>query len=260
MPRKEREPCAFCPATANITGAHLWSDWASKLLSPRKYTIHRDLLDGGPILQWKANALKEKAPVVCGHCNSEWMSDIENATKFVIGDMVKDGIDKQLGAKDIATIAAFLFLKAVVCDHMHENYAPFYDFEQRELFRRTLEIPLGVQMYLGSAAGIRGMFKCSTIRSAGNAGPGMEINVFSFVLGRLVAQLTGTRWMKKSRRKHAFPPRLSQSINFVRASIPIWPNPGIPVSWPPPLHMEGQALEQFVNRWGLLEWKRRISS
>jgi hypothetical protein len=259
MPKKEREPCAFCPATANITAEHLWSDWASRLLGPRKYTIHRDMFDGRH-LKWKSNALNEKAPVVCGTCNNGWMSDIEEATKNVIGDMVCTVDDKELDEADIVTIAAFLFLKAVICDHMHERTAPFYDFADRQLFRETRTIPNGVQMYLGSTPGIRGMFKCTTIYTAHSAGPGMEINVFSFGLGHFVAQLTGTKWRKKSKQKHALPPRLSQSINFATISLPIWPNPKPPVCWPPPLHMEGRALEHFVDRWKLLEWKNRIQT
>lgn len=76
----KKELCAFCPATANITGEHLWSDWASRVLGPRKYNLHREMPDGR-VLRWATKGLNEKAPVVCGDCNNGWMSDIEGELK-----------------------------------------------------------------------------------------------------------------------------------------------------------------------------------
>jgi hypothetical protein len=256
MGKVKREPCAFCPATANITGEHLWSDWASKLLAPRKYTFRREI--NGQIFQWERKVLDEKAPVVCGTCNSGWMSDIENRAKSVIADMVRDGTAKVLNALDIATIAVFAFLKAVICDHMNEQTNPFYSFQERQLFRITRAIPNGVQMHLASVPGIQGMFKGSTIYTALNAGPRFEVNVFTYGLGHFLVQVTGVRWMKKSRRKYALPPRLSQSIDFTSSSLPIWPDARVPISWPPPLYLAGEALQRFVNRWKDLEWKTRL--
>lgn len=59
--------------------------------------------------------------------------------------MVCTGAEKSLGSPEIATISVFAFLKAVVCDHMNEEAAPIYSFEDRHLFRTTLAIPNGVQ-------------------------------------------------------------------------------------------------------------------
>jgi hypothetical protein len=252
MNKRDREPCAFCPASANITGEHLWSDWAGKMLGERRYTFTRKELDGS-VLTWKQDGLNSKANVVCDDCNNGWMSQLETKTKAVAGDMVCKCTPTILEDRDIATIAAFGFLKAVVADHMHENRPPFYTFEERQLFRRTLAVPSGVQMWLASMPVVHGIFKQMTIYPPQNTPRRFELNVFSYGLGHLVIQVAGCRWKKKAYRRHAAPPVLTQALEWYPHSIPFWPWDGNPVSWPAAGHLGHEDIDTFVQRWTNLE-------
>jgi hypothetical protein len=250
-----KEPCAFCPAPAEeTTGEHLWSAWAGTLFGPRRrYTMHR-LLEDGRHLSWRKRKLDEKAYVVCGDCNHGWMSEIENQTKAVIADMVAKNSPKALNESDLATLAIFLMLKSIVCDHMSDQPKPFYSFSERRSFRNTPAIPKGVQIWLAATPAIRGMFKAATLQMPLHTANRFESHVFTYGLGYFVAQLTSTRWVKKSRRRHARPPALRPHFGWIVHTVPMWPNPPLPVSWPPRKYMTGVALDEFVDRWKRLKW------
>ena len=124
MHRRDREPCAFCPATADITGEHLWSAWAGKMFGRSRYTMRRTDPDGS-VRTWKLPHLSVKTKVVCGKCNNGWMSDLETKVKLIIGDMADKFADTILDDKVIATVAAWAYTKAIVADHSHSNRKPF---------------------------------------------------------------------------------------------------------------------------------------
>jgi hypothetical protein len=252
MAEESREPCAFCPATANITGEHIWSAWAGKMFGAKHYTFTRKELDGN-VLTWKNQKLNPKGNVVCSECNSGWMNLLEDKTKAVIKDMVVNCTPTTLHDSDIETIAAFGFLKAVIGDHMHSNFPPFYTFEERQSFRRTLSIPNGVQMWLASMPIQRGLFKSLSIEAPLGTPRRFALNVFTYGLGHLVIQAAGCRWKKKASRRHAPPPRLTPSIQWSDCSIPFWPNTQTPILWPPNAHLGAGAVDEFVLRWTNLE-------
>jgi hypothetical protein len=254
MGKKEKEPCAFCPATAEITGEHIWSDWAGKLFGTHKFVFTRKESDGS-VVTWEHNALHLKAKVVCRTCNNEWMSELENKTKSLIADMVCNCTPATLNGEAIATIAALGFLKCVVADHMSETTKPFYTSAERQSFRRTLAIPDGVQMWLASTLRLRGLFKGFIVQTPLNTPQRFGLNTFTYGLGHLVIQIVGCRWMKKAVRRHAEPPCLTQAIHWARVSIPFWPHNGSPVSWPPNAHLGNRALEQFMDRWAKVVWR-----
>src|SRR5258708_7315465 len=99
MGKERREPCAFCPGTAGITGEHLWSAWAGRMFGERRYTITRKEPDGR-VLTWTLPELNAKTKVVCGDCNNGWMSELETQVKPIIGEMVCSGAETTLPAQD----------------------------------------------------------------------------------------------------------------------------------------------------------------
>lgn len=245
--------CGFCPELADITGEHLWPDWFGRKLGRRKYDFSRMRQDG--ILDhWPKWALNEKANVVCGKCNSGWMSDLENKTKAATNGMALYCSAVVLTARDIALIAANAFKAAVVADLMHDNRPPFFPLLQRRKFAATLTIPAGVQMWLASMARQRGLFKSYYFATKPGTSSGFEFNVFTYGLGHLMIQVVSSRWKKKAHRRHAFPPRLTQNPAWDSVSIPFWPSDDTQVSWPPSHHLGDKIIAEFVNRWAHLSW------
>lgn len=115
MTKETREPCAFCPETADITGEHVWSAWAGKMFGERRYTFTRKEPDGR-VLTWHKKQLSPKTKVVCRACNGGWMSELENRVKSIAGDMVYKCSPATLQDTDIATIAAWAYTKAIVAE------------------------------------------------------------------------------------------------------------------------------------------------
>jgi hypothetical protein len=261
MAKKDREPCAFCPEKADTTGEHIWGAWVGrmlgKLMAQPRYTYFRKE-SSGQVRTWEHDVLAQKAKVVCGTCNNGWMSEIETRFQKVAADMVSKCAPVALRAEQLAPIAAMGFLKAVVCDHMHSLAPPFFTFEERQSFRRSFSIPAGVRMWLASSADIRGIFSGSTLEIPLNSPGHFKLNVFTYGIGHVVIQVTASRWMKKSLRRHSNPPGIKQGIQWARCAVPFYPEPDLPVLWPLS-HLGGQSLEAFINRWTFIcEVRRRL--
>jgi hypothetical protein len=243
-----KRACAFCADTANITGEHVWSDWISTALGPRRFTITRKEKDG-QIKKWHPYELNQKARVVCNSCNSGWMSDLENAVKPVIQNMILHCRETILQPSEIAILAAYAFKCTVIADHMHDNRPPFFTSTERRIFARTLTIPIGVQMWLSSMAVQKGLFKCGYITTPIGVSRGFEINHFTWGAGHLAFQVVTTRWKKKAFRRHESPPVLTQSHNWDAASAQFWPSSGKSVTWPLSMHLGDEVIDSFVQRW-----------
>lgn len=240
--------CAFCPETANLTGEHLWSAWIGKGLGKRKYTFTRKEKDG-TVRKWHREELDQKSRLVCGNCNSGWMSRLESETKVFLNDMVLNGSPTVLPSRHIALLAAVAFKNTIIADHMHDNRPPFFTIAERRHFARTLTIPPGVQMWLASRAVQGGLFKCGYVATKIGAREGFELNHFTYSAGHVVIQVVASRWKKKSRRRHAPPPALAQNQFWDAVSVPFWPSAGSSINWPRQMHLGDEIIDAFIQRW-----------
>jgi hypothetical protein len=247
-----KDKCAFCGATAD-SGEHTWDDWFGKIIGPKRFTMTRKESDGSLIV-WRSSKLNSKTNVVCEKCNTGWMSQLVNRTKLVAKEMILNCQEATLHATDIVTIAAFAFCKSVVADHSHSNREPFFTFAERNLFRQTLSIPRGVQMWLTSMPIQHGLFKSMTLEAPQNTPKRFELNIFTYGLGHLVIQVAGCRWKKKALRRHTHPPILTQPSEWDSCSIPFWPVlTTMPIQWPAKEHLGREIVDDFVQRWIRLE-------
>jgi hypothetical protein len=122
MPRE----CAFCPATAKMSGEHIWSDWMNGLLPGKKRFISKDK-DGKVIFQRIAKELDWTAKVVCKPCNETWMSKIEgDHAKPSMEDLITGKLDIPIMQSRANSIALFGFKTAVVLDHLRRDPEPFF--------------------------------------------------------------------------------------------------------------------------------------
>src|SRR5437764_7347370 len=110
--------CAFCPATAKITGEHIWSNWMNQLFPGMTGVTFRNIERDGTVLKvWPAPKLNMKTRVVCGPCNNGWMSDIErDFAKPAMADLILGNPIGAVSRKRARGLSLFAFKTAVIAN------------------------------------------------------------------------------------------------------------------------------------------------
>src|SRR5690348_360057 len=188
--------CAFCPNTANLTGEHLWSDWMNPLFPGKTEVTFQNLkLDGTVVRQWRAQELNLKLKVVCGACNSGWMSLMER--DFAIPAMTDLILGNRIGAlskKRARGLSLFAFKTAVIANRSLPESEWFFSAPERYAFRKSFAIPSDVKMFLvgienfkGGRVGSHNVFFSDRNR------PNLSLNVCSFSVGQLGFQVISAK-------------------------------------------------------------------
>jgi hypothetical protein len=90
-----------------------------------------------------------------------------------------------------------------------------------------------------------GVFRAMYHKSPSNAVGDFDFYVLTFGAGFLIFQLLAFRWTSKK-----FPPLgVKQDKFWERFSIPIWPNDGREVFWPPDKQLMPRMAVRFWDRW-----------
>lgn len=106
--------CIFCEA-GGLTKEHIWPDWL-KMLFPKtpksRHTfgvIQPSIVAGIPKLEQRdrqGHSGTVKVRVVCEHCNTDWLSVLENRAKPILMHMIR-GERSRLGPEDLNTLATW---------------------------------------------------------------------------------------------------------------------------------------------------------
>lgn len=197
-----------------------------------------------------------KAHVVCAQCNSTWMSDVDQDAQQTMKDMIRWAAWVSLLPRGIQSIAAFAFKTAVVADHVRPQHGkPFFSPVERRRFATTRQIPEGVQIWLGVFRGknlLSGRYTTHYAKIHGGTFRGFELYVFTYVAGFLALQLTAFRWASVAKKPRGVWPGLTQHADWNKRSIPLWPNDGTWVLWPPIEELDDDSLMDFAERWARL--------
>jgi hypothetical protein len=178
------------------------------------------------------------------------MSDLTKRVKENFKDSIISGAPLPMLPQDIAILAAFTFMKAVVAYDAIPNVEPFFPRAVRERFRQSLAIPPNVQMWIAAYQGTqRYSGRCIAGVSAAAFGPyeGTEFLAFTYVVGHLVLQLLSPRWKDVRNRTRVLPVHVPLP-HWNPAVISFWPDTGFPGSWPPPKYIGDDTIEQFIDR------------
>jgi hypothetical protein len=239
--------CAFCPSTAALTGEHLWSDWINGVLPRSGYVFKKVDAKTKKESTWEGKELNVKARVVCNTCNSGWMSDVEGReAKPALSPLISDTSSRVLPIGVLVSIGIFLFMKAVIADHLGTGGDPFFTIEERHRFRETLCIPPGLSMWIGALEdGFRGTFKTLHVIPVAATENDFGLYVFTFVVGHLVLQLVGAKWATRNPRIILPPKQRDSDSDYVTW---FWPIVGS-VRWPPPKYIPVGFLDNLTDRW-----------
>lgn len=209
--------CAFCPATANFSGEHIWSKWMRQLFKSKKFRFSQRDSAGKIVKQWSMPGIDLKAKVVCKPCNEGWMSSLEDQhAKPAMYDLIV-GKNVFISESSAKSIALFAFKTAVIVDHMGRN-EPFYPTSARREFANSLTIPRNVNIWLA------GLFPTSSGRAYSlypekyfEPPRYFKLNVCTLAAGHLVFQVVGAQYIE-------IPP-FGPVLGFEHLAVPIWPPP-----------------------------------
>jgi hypothetical protein len=118
--------CAFCGATAKLTGEHVLGDWLSRIGLELDPVAHRT----GPLNRIGRDVgvtppFRRTVRDVCGRCNNGWMSQLEDVAKRVLTPCIL-GESSRIERADHHAIAAWLektALVAMLVSSEHERAA-----------------------------------------------------------------------------------------------------------------------------------------
>lgn len=131
LPKMPKRPqfarkCVFCETNNANSREHFYSEWMHDLLpiGPQG-TYTGEIIDEHPKTREVTRHDKRVKPgelytkkmkVVCGTCNNEWMSGIEEAVKPLLVPFIK-GDAITLDADQLKLVAQWATLKTMVCEH-----------------------------------------------------------------------------------------------------------------------------------------------
>jgi hypothetical protein len=69
-----------------------------------------------------------------------------------------------------------------------------------------------------------------------------------FSVGYLLLQVTAARWAEREMANRMDFPPIRQHQFFDDYAVPVWPNDGLSVEWPPPLAVGNDLFEAFCKR------------
>jgi hypothetical protein len=164
-------------------------------LSPgkKRFSMRND--KGEVIANWVSGKLNWTAKVVCGRCNSTWMSDIEtNHAKPSMTDLISGKLNIPIPQSRANSIALFAFKTAVIFDHLTRDREPFFDRSVRHEFRKSLTIPSDVAMWMAGFLP-RGKGEAQTVYHEGGLSEAnrIEMYVCTYSVERFVIQVVGCR-------------------------------------------------------------------
>lgn len=213
------------------------------LLPPGPKHFTRTMPDGRQH-QFSQDRLNWKAKVVCGTCNSTWMSDIEaQHAKPSMSDLISGKLDIPILPPRAAAMALFAFKSAVVVDHMARNRTPFFSRSIRHAFASTLSIPANVSMWLAGFLPM-GTGSINAFYHSGKVeGHSLELYTCTYAIGRLVLQIVAANHGRKV--------SLRPKAGYEFPSVPFWPGLVEGFVWPAPdVLRTSNGLLGFAERWG----------
>ena len=236
--------CAFCSISANLTAEHVISRWVSEGFRGEKLARLTD--SRGQVREWASDELDWKARVVCRPCNNTWMSDIEcQHAKPVMGPLIAGKINIPIRETEARSLALFAFKTAIVVDQTQRHREPFFSPRIRHSFRKNLDIPDNVRMWLcADAASSEGRFDVRGSYYSGKLSPTypLQLNVLTCCLGFFAFQVLTA--------KHFGSEGFACPLDFEDLVVPFWPSVPPAFVWPPKRGIVSvEQFHRFADRW-----------
>lgn len=210
--------CAFCNGHL-LEEEHVWGRWVSREL--RQHGGFVVQTDHGP----RPRSSIDFTSPVCGACNNEWLSVLENDVKAILSPMIRaTGGSKDLSVDDQGLLATWAAKTAMMIDlHSGTPFIPTGYFHELRLRRSALPSQV---VWLGAYRGTRLAVwaKHRGLRLGGSEDQAPLGFATTFTVHRVVFQVVG----HFSGGAATFQDRRSQQF----ALHAIWPTGRQPIRWP----------------------------
>jgi hypothetical protein len=183
--------CIFCKDRADSV-EHLWPEWVLKLLPPKTISgfigRHKDLKFGR---EFTVRCVCEK------RCNNGWMSELETASKPILGAMIADK-SIFLDSPQQWTIAAWAVKTAMVLDAALRPISgrsfTFYSETECQNLRESRAIPARTTIWLGRFLGSGlGAWSSELLATFPDDSEKYPMRASTFVMGNLAIQVLSAR-------------------------------------------------------------------
>lgn len=137
---KAQGKCIFCEG-AGLTKEHVFPKWARRLLTAEPTHVVKKTAGLGStalisnVDQRQGYIFNRRLRVVCGNCNSGWMSQVESKGKDVLARLISGETISILGKDDQAAISIWSCLRTAVFETDHPTYAVMLRAEYDHIFR-----------------------------------------------------------------------------------------------------------------------------
>jgi hypothetical protein len=223
--------CPFCNAAGDLTAEHVWPDWFIKAVAQRGDSVS---IDG------VARPLRHLTIDVCGTCNNEWMSVLEQDARTLLADMLRTR-RTTLDAAQQERLAAWATLKAYELEYLSRRTTPRGYLQD---LRNKRVPPHGISVWLGAYTPdepARAWIRYHRVSALSPDGP-VGVNVFSvtFTLYQVVLQVIGHYVAGNVVMRDSGP--------AAGAISQLWPVSDEQVTWPLPQGFSHDSIGWLVNR------------
>ena len=252
--------CIFCGRHDGLSKEHIWPEWMASYLpigtpNANISEVHSGIPKQASVLQRRSErpgpVHTKKVRAVCRRCNNGWMSEIEGRAKSPLLSALTSQ-DLNIDTAQIAALAVWAVLKAIVGEHASEDHLTPY--EDRSRLRSSQAIPPYFRVFVAKHEGKTrtAYIRHSATLSLSLKGPtpplpkGIDRNVqiTTLLVGPLCFHITATR-------VHDIGAAL---LDPVRAMHRIHPSPNETVDLSQSfllsdidMHLNAQAIERIMH-------------
>lgn len=204
--------------------------------------------DGSVTREWSAPNINMKTKVVCGSCNSGWMSRRErDFAKPAMTDLILGNRIGELSRKRAHGLSLFAFKTAVVTNRSLPETEWFFTASERYAFRKSFTIPNDVTMFLVGVEDVKGAggFRGFNVFYPDRNHPNLSLNVCSLWVGQLGFQVVSAKGFKAE--KVECPPTQPGLISR------FYPTIDPQIGWPRKRALSVTAFNGFSNRWNKIK-------
>lgn len=240
MPRPQRF-CIFC-GSPGLTGEHIWADWLKNYIpremesySKASSIIHADRTVAH-VKKQGGDPHSRKVKVVCGGCNSGWMSQLQERAKPILIPLI-NGQPTVLDLKKQAIISAWVSMAMIVADLVDPDKSAVSTADHKYFYEKQMA-PLNWAIWIGDYE--RDLWKGHMVHNVMALSDAEHIpevdedgvarqntNASTFVVKRLFIHVISSQissFARRVRLKSPGTPKLRK----------IWYANAAPIKWPPP--------------------------
>ena len=249
--------CLFCDNPAG-SKEHLWAAWIHRR---KDFGSLRVQIGDSP--KEIRNDPEQKIDTVCGNCNNEWMSVLEQRNLPLISCLLQD-IATPLDAEQQTSLSAWAVKTAMVLDSVKDQTTNplFYEKAECVNMRASRVIPDRTRVWIGrcsiSGLGAYGTDLGIVAPDSRRVGMGMATTI---VADHLAVQVLAVHIYPEYTVEKAedIQPKPGDWANML---VPIWPIGRHSVMWPPQTTFTGggpRSIATLMDRWRIGKAVRAVS-